>query len=240
MNPGALFARLLDGDADDLTVRDAGGDAWSMPLGRWRAAAGAVDGRVLDRATGPVLDVGCGPGRHVEELERRGIPATGVELSPGAARHARARGARVVVGSIFDVAPNPGTWATALLLDGNIGIGGNPHRLLRRVADLLTDDGGVLVEVDPADPDGGGSAAAPDPATGPSRFDLPRDRDLDLAGPGDGSLRIRIETDGSASAWFPWARVTADTLARPAAAAGLVVDETWVDDGRHFCALARA
>lgn len=219
MNPGALFARLLDGDADDLTVRGADGDAWSMPLGRWRAGASPVDARVLDRATGPVLDVGCGPGRHVEELDRRGIPATGVELSPGAARHARARGARVVVGSIFDVAPDPGTWATALLLDGNIGIGGHPHRLLRRVADLLTDDGRVLVEVDADDAIGG--------APGPGDV-------------GDGRLRIRIESDGSASAWFPWARVTAETLAPPAAAAGLVVVESWSDGDRHFCALARA
>ena len=35
--------------------------------------------------------------------------------------------------------------ATALLLDGNIGIGGDPGALLRRVADLLTPGGAVLV-----------------------------------------------------------------------------------------------
>lgn len=36
-----------------------------------------------------------------------------------------------------------------ILADGNIGIGGDPHRLLRRTAQLLADDGQVLVEVDP-------------------------------------------------------------------------------------------
>jgi hypothetical protein len=35
-----------------------------------------------------------------------------------------------------------------LLLDGNIGIGGDPHRLLRRVRELLTPTGRLLVELD--------------------------------------------------------------------------------------------
>jgi hypothetical protein len=39
-----------------------------------------------------------------------------------------------------------GGWRTALLLDGNIGIGGDPETLLRRLADLLTPDGAVLCE----------------------------------------------------------------------------------------------
>lgn len=216
MNPGSLFGRLLDGDAADLTVRATDGAVWSLPLARWRAPASPVDERVLDRAVGPVLDVGCGPGRHVAALGRRGVDAVGVELSPDAARHARARGARVVEGSIFEVAPDPGAWATALLLDGNIGIGGHPRRLLRRVAELLTTDGRVLVEVDPPAP---ATRAAPSVS--------------------DGRLRIRIEAEGAASTWFPWARVTAERLAAPAVAAGLAISDAWVDGGRHFCALGR-
>jgi hypothetical protein len=45
--------------------------------------------------------------------------------------------------------PGAGTWRTALLLDGNIGIGGAPERLLTRVGALLAPRGEVLVELDP-------------------------------------------------------------------------------------------
>lgn len=229
MNPGTLFGRLLDGGADDLVVRATDGDVWSMPIGRWLAPASPVDERVLDRAVGPVLDVGCGPGRHVHALGRRGVPTVGVELSPAAARHARRGGARVVEGSIFEVAPDPGRWETALLLDGNIGIGGDPRVLLRRVSELLAPEGRVLVELDP--PGARTAPAEPAGASEESRMDAPTR---------DGAIRIRIESDGTSSAWFPWARVTAATIDRPASAAGFVVAGHWTDQGRHFCALVRS
>jgi hypothetical protein len=52
-----------------------------------------------------------------------------------------------VVASVFDELPGSGRWRTALLLDGNIGIGGAPARLLARIAALLRDDGELLVEL---------------------------------------------------------------------------------------------
>lgn len=223
MNPALVFGRALDAGADQLVVHGSDGDAWTMPIGRWLAPATAVDERVLARATGPVLDVGCGPGRHVHALARRGIPATGIEIAPAAVRHARRRGAEVVEGSIFDVAPRPGWWATALLLDGNIGIGGRPAALLGRIGGLLGPDGRVLVEVED------------DRGREPRATDAP----LPSAAGGEG-FRIRIESDGSTSAWFAWARVTTATIAAPALAAGMRIAERWSDGGRHFCSLARA
>ncbi len=95
-----------------------------------------------------MLDVGCGAGRHLVALRGRGVEATGVELSPVVAAIAREMGAEVIEGSIFEV-PVAGAWASALLLDGNIGIGGDPRRLLARVAALLRPDGRVLVELEP-------------------------------------------------------------------------------------------
>src|SRR5207247_1106290 len=44
--------------------------------------------------------------------------------------------------------PGEGRWRRVLLADGNIGIGGDPVRLLRRCARLLGRDGAVLVELD--------------------------------------------------------------------------------------------
>ena len=77
-------------------LRDEGGRARTLPVDVWLGRAGAVDERVLDRARGPVLDVGCGPGRHVHALARRGVLGVGVDVSPvavaspaGAARGVR-------------------------------------------------------------------------------------------------------------------------------------------------------
>ena len=148
MNPSTLFGRLLDDGADALTVRASDGDVWSMPMGRWLAPATDVDERVLDRAVGPVLDVGCGPGRHVAALGARGIEALGIDVLPEALRVARRRGADVLQRSAFGAVPREGEWATVLLLDGNVGIGGDPAALLRRVRELLAPDGVALVELE--------------------------------------------------------------------------------------------
>lgn len=240
MNPSVLFGRALDDGHEQLTFRSSDGVSWPMAIGRWLAPACPVDERVLARACGPVLDVGCGPGRHVQALARRGVVAVGVEIAPVAVRHARQRGAEVVEGSIFEVAPDPGQWNTALLLDGNIGIGGRPERLLRRIAGLLSADGRILVEVEPptsgeaaapgpdaAHAEGSGHGAAAPKADGPCRSHV-------------GSFQVRIEAGGTTSAWFPWARVTADAIVGPAAGSGMRIVEAWCDEGRHFCTLASA
>jgi len=128
-------------------MRLQGGTVLPLPLDRYLGSADETDERLLDGIAGPVLDVGCGPGRHLHALAARGIFGLGVDLSPVAVELARGRGARAVVGSIFDELPGSGSWRSALLLDGNIGIGGNPVRLLERIGALLHMDGEVLVEL---------------------------------------------------------------------------------------------
>jgi SAM-dependent methyltransferase len=147
--PAEVFASALVRPAGH-NVRFDDGTIRAIPLARWLAPASEVDRRVLARARGPVLDVGCGPGRHVRALAQMGILALGVDISAGAVRLARERGAAVHEASVFDSLPGEGSWACALLLDGNLGIGGRPERLLRRVSALLARDGHVLVETEPA------------------------------------------------------------------------------------------
>lgn len=136
-HPAALArARLRDGTAIPLALE------------RYLGPADATDEQLLDGIRGPVLDVGCGPGRHLRALAARGVFALGVDLSPVAVELAVGGGGRAIVADIFGELPGSGTWRTALLLDGNIGIGGSPVRLLGRIARLLDDGGEVLVEVD--------------------------------------------------------------------------------------------
>jgi SAM-dependent methyltransferase len=124
--------------------------AW-LPLcsARWHDEATKVERRLLAAVAAPVLDVGCGPGRLVAALERLGRPALGVDPAPGAIALAQRRGATVLQRSVFDPLPGCGRWGTLLLLDGNIGIGGDPVRLLARCRDLAAPSGTVIVEVEP-------------------------------------------------------------------------------------------
>jgi SAM-dependent methyltransferase len=114
----------------------------------WLGQPGPEELQVLQRAVAPVLDVGCGPGRHVLELAARGVMALGVDAAPSAVRVAHGRGAPVLERSIFDPLPGAGRWGSILLLDGSIGIGGDPAALLQRLAGLLRRRGLVLVEVE--------------------------------------------------------------------------------------------
>lgn len=118
-----------------------------LPLGRWLGTPDAAEDALLARATGPVLDIGCGAGRHVVALGRRGVRAVGVELLPVATAIARERGAEVIQGSAFEH-PTTSGWRTILLLDGNIGIGGDAVGLLHRAAELLVPGGAVLAELE--------------------------------------------------------------------------------------------
>jgi len=113
------------------------------------APASATDARLLRDVTGPVLDVGCGPGRHLRALLERGVPALGIDLTPQVVESARARGVDALERCVFGPVPAAGRWCTVLLLDGNIGIGGDPVALLRRVRELLAPTGRVVVEVAP-------------------------------------------------------------------------------------------
>lgn len=118
-----------------------------VEVSRWLAPATAAEIDLLARLPGPVLDVGCGPGRHVTALAGLGVACLGIDVHPAAVELARRRGVAVIHGSIFDRLP-PGRWGSALLLDGNIGIGADPAALLGRLSQLLQPGGRVLVELD--------------------------------------------------------------------------------------------
>jgi len=188
------------------TMVAADGSVLAPDVGSWFGSPTAEEDRILERAEGPVLDIGCGPGRHAHALGQRGVPALGVDVAHSAVALARDRGVVALQRSIFDPLPGAGRWRTALLLDGNIGIGGDPDRLLRRVRELLRFDGGALVEVDPPDMRSSRTYA-------------------------------RIEVGSSASAWFPWARVSAGDLGELAIGTGYRLADLWSEGQRWFAGL---
>lgn len=127
----------------------AGGEAIELPVDRWHGPPDEVELALLDTLPDPVLDVGCGPGRIVAALGAVGRPALGVDPSPAAVAEARRRRAPVLARSVFGPLPGEGRWGTVLLLDGNIGIGGDPEVLLMRAGHLVRPGGQVVAEVEP-------------------------------------------------------------------------------------------
>ena len=151
INGSDAFDAAFTADDQDTCVAVADdGSVRSFPVARWIGEADAADLRLfVDPCTGPTIDIGCGPGRLTAALVARGQVALGIDVSVAAVMHTRRRGAPARHLDIFDVLPDMGRWQHALLADGNIGIGGEPVRLLRRVREIITTDGTVLVEVSP-------------------------------------------------------------------------------------------
>ena len=176
-------------------------------MARFLARADRVDRRILGLTTGSVLDVGSGPGRMVREATRRGRRCLGIDVSPAAVEIARRAGLPVIRCSVFEAVPEGGRWGTVLLLDGNIGIGGDPTVLLTRCATLVASSGVVLVEAH---------------------------RDI---GSDDLFEAVVLHPEGGRSDPFPWAHVGADALERYAADAGLVARRRVRRGGRTFVVL---
>jgi SAM-dependent methyltransferase len=131
---------------NDDWIRDGG---TRIDLARWAGSLDDADRTVLARCVAPVLDVGCGPGRFVLALAERGQAALGVDITPAAVHVTQRHGVAALHRDVFARTPGEGRWPTALLMDGNVGIGGDPERLFTRLRKVITNAGRLLVEIHP-------------------------------------------------------------------------------------------
>ncbi len=216
VEPSVLFAAALGGE--DVRAAD-GRHSYRLPAAAWIGDPDPVDEGMLERCVGPVLDVGCGPGRMVTALVQRGHDALGIDIDRSAVRSTAARGGTALRRSVHHRLPGEGRWGTVLLADGNIGIGGDPRALLLRCAALLEPGGLVVVEAEPT-LDG----------TDPRGAD-----DLDVR-----DAVVLHHVDGRRSRPLPWARLGARPLVRLAQRCGLELVEDWRSGGRVVLVLRTA
>ncbi|EXG81559.1 methyltransferase domain-containing protein [Cryptosporangium arvum] len=146
---GEGITALEAGRPHRLLIRHERGGLAPLALDDWHRPARPGDRSLLARCAGSTLDAGCGPGRLAAALALAGRPVLAVDIVPAAVAAARRRGAAALRRSVFGRVPGAGRWTSVLLADGNIGIGGDPVRLLRRVAALMGAAGRVVVELAP-------------------------------------------------------------------------------------------
>ena len=142
-----VFASALGGSP--TVVVGLGEEPRTLPMDLWTRPADDLDQAMVGLCVGPTLDIGCGPGRMTEALGAAGHITLGIDVVDAAVSLTRQRGVSAVRRDVFDRVPGEGRWHTALLADGNIGIGGNPVALLQRVRQVLAPGGRVVVEVAP-------------------------------------------------------------------------------------------
>jgi SAM-dependent methyltransferase len=214
--PGVLsvfdsaLCRAEAGETAELVLRAPHGVECTIDAASWCRTRLPGDSGLLRRCSGPTLDIGCGPGRLINALNRWGCPALGVDVSAAAVRIARSRGATVLRRDVFGQLPGHGRWRHLLLADGNIGIGGDPVTLLRRCGELLGPDGRLHAELS---------------AEGTRSW------------AGHASIRA---SGSLAAATFRWAEVAAEDLAALAELSTLRVTETWREAGRWFATMTRS
>ena len=160
VSAAAMFDRLLTDQAagqlrGPVAVRDLDGTLGPLPFAGWCAAADRVDRAALDifraelPAAATVLDLACGPGRHAAYLAEQGLGVLGVDISAVAVTLTSATGAAAMQLNVLGDLPGRKGWDGLLLLDGNIGLSGDPRELLLRVTPLLAPGGRILIELDP-------------------------------------------------------------------------------------------
>ncbi|WP_327120699.1 class I SAM-dependent methyltransferase [Nocardia sp. NBC_01730] len=142
-----LYAQALAGE--ECWWRRTDGSRVPIPVRQWfHGADSRVDHALVCCCDGPTVDLGCGPGRLVAALTHRGVAALGIDISPMAVAVTRFRGAPALQRDVFDRLPAVGRWEYAILADGNIGIAGDPVRLLGQTRRLLARGGVAIVEFD--------------------------------------------------------------------------------------------
>ena len=157
----------------------------------------------MDYATGRVLDIGCGAGRHALYLQEKGHNVLATDNSPLAIQVCKQRGIKnVKVIPITQLNTKLGTFNTIIMMGHNFGLLSSYKRakwLLKRFAGMTTEDGKIIAEtMDPYQTEN---------PTHLTYHQFNRDR-----GRMSGQLRIRIRYKKYATPWFDYLFVSKTEL----------------------------
>jgi len=197
-------------DEDDMEGYFKGYDDWFEP-----------EKKALQRVHGRVLDVGCGPGRHLLWLQERGFTVTGIDVSPTAVEVARLRGARDCrVMDVRNLSFPPSSFDTIIMMGNNFGIAGGMEptkRMLRSLHRITTEDGLII-------------STSRDPLDTDNPRHLAYHEQNRRRGCPPGLVTIRLEFRGKIGPWFDLLLATPEEMAEMAEASGWRMDEVYRDE----------
>lgn len=164
----------------------------------------------IERARGPILDIGCGAGRVALYLQDRGHEVLAIDNSPLAAKVTKLRGVKAVrVLSIDDVQTLRRRFATIVLYGNNFGLFGGmtkARHLLAAMHKIATPDAAII-------------AAAADPYSTRDPVHLAYHQRNRERGRMAGQIRLRIRYRQFCGNWF-------DYLFASPAEVGVIVEKT--------------
>lgn len=157
----------------------------------------------INYATGRVLDIGCGAGRHALYLQEKGHEVLATDNSSLAIQVCKQRGVNnVLVVPITQLNTKIGIFNTIIMMGHNFGLFASYKRtkwLLKRFASMTTEDGRIIAEtMDPYQTEN---------PTHLTYHQFNRDRERM-----SGQLRIRIRYKRYATPWFDYLFVSKTEL----------------------------
>ena len=177
---------------DGVIEVGAGPEEYLAPSHEWPEC----ERRSLSFVYGRVADVGCGGGRVALHLQRLGLDAVGIDVSPLAVEAARLHGVRSTwCESVDRLHARIGEFDTIILFGNNLGVFGTPERakrILTRWAAHVAPGTRVLIES--TNPYSGGAPV----------LDRAYCRQNRSEGVALGQCRLRVWYDRSPSKWFSW------------------------------------
>ncbi len=200
-----MFDHLQGRSAEEIVERDdglfyvgAGPSLYFAGFRDWRSH----EQRSMRFVRGRVLDTGCGAGRVLLYLQRRGIDARGIDNSPLAAEVCRLRGVSGVEVRSVSQLDGVGLFDTLLLIWSGFGLLGSrtgARRLLHQMHRLTTTQGRII-------------ATTRDPYVTGDEDDLVYMGTNAQRGRMPGQFRIRIRYRRYCGRWFEYLTVSRDEM----------------------------
>ena len=162
-----------------------------------------IEKKALEFVKERVLDVGCGPGRHLLWLQQKGLICTGIDISPLAVEVAKSRGVKHSrVMDLQDLKFVTAKFSTVLLMGNNIGLCGSYERTKQLLNDVykITTTEGVII----------GTTRDPLETENPKHLNYHR-MNREKGNP-PGLARIRFEFNGKFGEWFNLLLLTPEEL----------------------------
>ena len=187
--------------------------------------------KVIRYARGRVLDIGCGAGRHLLYMQKKGCDVVGIDNSPLAIKTCRERGLKNVhVLPVTKLGQKLGQFDTITMFCNNVGLLGSYKRgqwLLKRMHKLTSDTGRIIGE-----------------SLNPYGTDLPEhlayQRFNRKRGRMSGQLRLRVRYKRFKTEWFDYLILSPKELAELIRGTGWHIARTFGDpNGYYSCVLEK-